>query len=100
MHQIIQANISEIKRIFKNHKVSKAYVFGSVCTQKFNDKSDVDFIVKFEQRFFDDYVDNFFSLEEKLKELLKRNVDILTEDNFKNPFFIKVVNKTKTAIYD
>lgn len=100
MHQIIQTNITEIKQIFKEHNVSEAFVFGSVCTENFNENSDIDFIIKFKQRFFDDYVDNFFSLEEKLQILLNRNVDILTEDNLKNPYFIKVVNKTKTPIYE
>ncbi len=100
MHQIIEANISEIKKLFKEHNVSKAFVFGSICTENFNENNDIDFIVKFKQRYFDDYVDNFFSLEEKLQTLLQRNIDILTEENLKNPFFIKVVNKTKTPIYE
>jgi len=42
MNNLIQNNLSEIKQICKAHKVIRAYVFGSVCTDKFNEKSDID----------------------------------------------------------
>ena len=98
MNRIISDNLSEIKQICQLHRVIKAYVFGSVCTENFTDKSDVDFIVKFEKRFFDEYVDNFFSLETQLKTLLNREIDLVAEETIQNPYFIKVVNRTKTAI--
>jgi predicted nucleotidyltransferase len=45
-------------------------------------------------------VDNFLSLEKELKELLNHEVDIVTEETLENPYFIKVVNQTKTPIYE
>jgi len=93
-------HLAEIRRIFREHKVVKAYVFGSVCTDSFGEESDVDFIVVFEKRFFDGYVDNFFSLERQLKQVLKRNIDLVAEETIQNPYFIKVVNQTKQLIYE
>ena len=37
----------EICILCKQHKVKTLYVFGSVLTKKFNNKSDIDFIAHF-----------------------------------------------------
>jgi predicted nucleotidyltransferase len=100
MHSILTKNIKEIEQICRQHKVTKLYAFGSVCTDKFNDNSDVDLIFSFKERYFDGYVDNFFELEAKLENLLKRKIDLVAEETLQNPYFISSVNKTKTVIYE
>jgi predicted nucleotidyltransferase len=100
MQSVLADNIEKVKGICRLHKVKKLYAFGSVCTNTFTPASDVDLLVKFEPRFFDGYVDNFLSLEKELKELLNHEVDIVTEETLENPYFIKVVNQTKTPIYE
>jgi predicted nucleotidyltransferase len=100
MNSILTQNIQAIKQICKSHKVKKLYAFGSVCTDKFNEKSDIDFIISFENRYFDNYVENFFELEDELKKLLNRKIDLVTQETIQNPYFIKVVNRTKTPIYE
>ncbi|MBM3437133.1 MAG: nucleotidyltransferase domain-containing protein [Bacteroidetes bacterium] len=100
MQQVLLKNIEEVKNVCRQHKVKKLYAFGSVCTNAFSNKSDIDFIVAFESRYFDGYVDNFLSLEKELKRILKLNVDIVAEETLENPYFIKVVNRTKTPIYE
>jgi len=100
MNLLIQNNLFQIKQIFLKHRVIRAYIFGSVCTDKFNDKSDIDFIIAFDQRYFDGYVENYFELEDELRNLLNRNVDLVTEETIQNPYFKIVVNKTKTPIYE
>jgi uncharacterized protein len=100
MNPVIIQNIESIKDICRRHKVSKLYAFGSVCTDKFNIQSDIDFIVAFQSRFFDGYVDNFLSLEKELEETLKHEVDLVAEETLINPYFIKVVNQTKTPVYE
>jgi len=100
MNPLLTNNIKQIENICRNHKVKKLYVFGSVCTDKFNDNSDVDFIISFEQKYFENYVENYLSLEQELKQLLKHDIDLIAEETLQNPYFIKVVNKTKTPIYE
>lgn len=100
MHAILAENIESVKRICKQHNVKKLYVFGSVCTDQFKPDSDVDFLVSFEPRFFDGYVDNYLSLEKELKGILNHEVDIVAEETLENPYFIKVVNQTKIPIYE
>ena len=100
MQPVLLNNLVQLERICRRHRVKRLYAFGSVCTDKFNDESDIDLIVAFEQRFFNGYVDNFLSLEEELGDLFNRPVDIVTEETLQNPYFINVVNRTKTPIYE
>ncbi len=100
MIPLIENNIEPIKHILQKHNVKRAFVFGSICTDKFNKDSDVDMIVAFQKRYFDNYVDNYLSLESELSELLHRNIDLVQEDTIQNPYFIQSINKTKTPIYE
>jgi len=100
MIPIIKNNMEPIRRILKQHNVKRAYVFGSVCTDKFTENSDVDIIITFNKRYFDNYVDNYLSLESELSRLLHRNVDLVAEETIQNPYFIQSINQTKTVIYE
>ena len=100
MMPLVQDNLESIQHILHKHNVKRAYVFGSVCNKNFNDDSDIDIIVAFQNRYFDNYVDNFLSLESELSKLLKREIDIVPEETIQNPYFIQAINKTKTPIYE
>ena len=87
--------------LFEKHKIKDAYLFGSVITDKFDEKkSDVDILVNF--------IDGIDPLEKgellwnlrfSLEDNLKRPVDLITETSLKNPYFIEEVNETKIKIY-
>ena len=100
MTPLIQNNITLIQNVLQKHNVKRAFVFGSVCTDKFNDHSDIDMIIAFQERYFDNYVDNYLSLEFELSKLLHRNIDLLAEETIQNPYFIQSINQTKTPIYE
>ena len=101
LHSSIEKQLPEIIKVLKSHKVRRAYAFGSVCTDKFNTESDVDLLIAFESdEPFNGYAENFWDMEDELKALLNRPVDIVTEKQLKNPYFIKVLNQTKTPIYE
>ncbi len=42
---IIEKNIDKIKKLCKRYRVSKLYIFGSVMSNHFTEKSDIDFLV-------------------------------------------------------
>jgi predicted nucleotidyltransferase len=44
MQDYINHRLDKIKEICKNYRVKAAYVFGSVLTDKFSDKSDIDLV--------------------------------------------------------
>ncbi len=99
--KLIELNITKIIDICRNHKVKSLAVFGSVLTDRFNDKSDIDFLIDFENVSLDtfDYVDNFLSLLASLENLLGRTVDLVVGESMRNKYFIQNVNRTKKVIY-
>lgn len=101
MNELLKSNLSEIRALFKKYKVKRAYAFGSVCTPSFNDTSDIDFLISFEEG-LDPLVmgENWWSIYYSLQEIVKRNVDLVTESSLRNPYFIKVLEKTKVPIYE
>ena len=87
--------------MMKAHKVERAYAFGSVCTDDFNEKSDVDFLISFPDQL--DPLEKgelYFDLLFRLEDYLGRDIDLLTEPSLRNPYFIKKLNRTRTALYD
>jgi len=101
LNSIIINNLSEIKRLLNQYKVKRAYAFGSVCTDKFNDQSDIDLLIAFQDGLNPiEYGDNYFSLADALEKLFHRHVDLITEPTLRNPYFIQSVNETKTPIHE
>lgn len=100
MNNIIIDNIQMLKSLCKKYKVKDLYAFGSVITDKFSDKSDIDLLVSFEEGIpLLDYADNYFDFKDNLAQLFNREVDLVTKDTLTNPYFINEVEKSKTYIY-
>jgi len=100
MDSIILSNINAIRPFFKQHKIEKAHVFGSVVTDDFNENSDIDFLIKFKAGI--DPLEKgelWWNLHDTLRDYFKREIDLVTENSLKNPYFIKELNKTKKLIY-
>jgi predicted nucleotidyltransferase len=96
----LQLHFPLIFFFFLEHKIKNAYIFGSALTDKFDDKSDVDFLVNF--------IDDLDPLEKgellwnlrfSLEDNLNRPIDLITESSLKNPFFIEELNEKKLKIY-
>ena len=90
---------NSISDLCKQYNVKSLYAFGSVLTDRFNDKSDVDLIVAFNQMPVENYADNYFELKFTLQDILKRSVDLLEEQAIKNPYFLQNINATRQLIY-
>lgn len=100
---LIELNIEKIFELCRKHRVKTLSVFGSILTDKFNDNSDVDFLVDFEPSNPDstdfDYLDNYIDLAESLENVFGRKVDLVVEKVLRNKYFIANVNRTKQLIY-
>ena len=97
---LITQNIEQVLALCKKYKVKSMYVFGSILTPRFNDKSDVDLLVNFSSDIdYLSYADNILDLYSELKTLLGRNIDLVDESAIKNPYFKKEVERTKQLIY-
>lgn len=95
----IENHNKDIQTLCKTHKVKSLYAFGSVLTDKFNNESDVDLIVDFENLDVLEYGDNYYDLKFSLENILNRTVDLLEEKAIKNPYFRKTLNQNKVMIY-
>lgn len=82
-------------------RVKSLYVFGSAVSNNFTTESDVDFLISFKDDIStEEYTNSYFELHYKLREILNRNIDLITEKALSNPFFIKSINETKELIYE
>jgi len=99
MNEILINRINDLKQLCEIYNVRTMYAFGSVCTDRFNENSDIDFLISFENLPFDQYTTNYFDLHYKLQDLFDRRIDLVTENSLSNPFFIKGINQTKQLIY-
>lgn len=92
--------LTPIKQLCYQHKVSKLYAFGSILTDRFNQDSDVDFIVDFQPLDVFQYADNYYNLKFSLEDVLHRPVDLLEERAIKNPYFQQFVNNKRKLVYE
>lgn len=99
--KLIELNIEKIIELCKKFHVRRLWVFGSILTNRFNDKSDVDLCVDFEWENIPlmDAADNFFDFQYALEDLFGRKVDITDDSAVRNPYFREELNETRRLIY-
>ena len=96
---IIDQHIDDLNRLCIMYNVEKMYLFGSVLTQSFNNRSDIDFLVKFKDIDLSTYFDNYMNFKSNLENLFGREVDLVEEQTLKNPILINSINKSKELVY-
>jgi hypothetical protein len=96
---IVGNHLEDLKKLCIIYNVDKMYLFGSATNSNFNDKSDVDLLVKFKNMDLANYFNNYLDLKEKLASLFGREVDLIEEQTLKNPILIQSINKSKALIY-
>lgn len=96
--EIIEGHNEDIRKLCRQHNVVSLAVFGSILTDRFNDKSDIDMLVVF-RKGMPHYVANYHSLVDKLEALLKRTVDLVEYDAIRNLLFKHSVDQKKKMIY-
>ncbi|CDN32305.1 hypothetical protein BN938_2233 [Mucinivorans hirudinis] len=75
------------------------FVFASVLSEKFNERSDIDMVVRFDTMDLMEYADNYFDLKEQLEVVLKRPIDLLEEQAIRNTLLKMRINESKQLIY-
>lgn len=101
MQRIIENRRKELAQECKSLQIDKLYAFGSVVSQKFNEESDIDLLISFSDKLsIEEYTNNYFTLHYRLRELFKRDVDIVTERSLSNPYFIESINENKVLLYE
>ena len=81
------------------HQVKELYAFGSILTEAFNKKSDMDFVVEFNSLDPALYADNYYDLKFSLQDILCHPVDLLEQQALKNPYFRQNIEAKRQLIY-
>ncbi len=101
MQKILENKKNDLKDICSALSIKRLYAFGSVLSNNFRDESDIDFLVSFADNLsIQQYTNNYFAFQYKLRELFDREIDIVTERTLSNPYFIESINETKELIYE
>lgn len=89
----------ELRKLFQEHFVKQAYLFGSAAKKNMHAESDVDFLVQFEPKLdYETYANNYFNLLHSLQKLLNKDVDLVDEKTLSNPYLIQEIDSHKFAI--
>jgi len=97
---IVEQNRTKLIELCENHNVKELYLFGSILTDKFNDKSDIDLLIQFSLLDLSKHFDNYMDLKEKFEILFQRPVDLIENQAIRNPVFRKVIEREKQLIYE
>jgi len=97
---IISQYQNQIQSLYRKHRVSVLFVFGSVLGDTFNEESDIDFVVDFSDVSLEDYADNYFDLKFSLEKLLERDIDLLESRAIRNPYLLESIDSTKQLVYE
>jgi uncharacterized protein len=68
-------------------------------SDNFNAESDIDLIVDFANMDVEDYADKYFDFKFSLQELFKRPIDLLEEQEIKNPYFRQNIDLQRQCLY-
>ena len=97
--EYLQKYTADITNLCRQYRVKTLYAFGSVLTDKFNNKSDIDLMVDIDETNPLAYAEHYFDFKFALEGLLKRPIDLLENKAIKNPFMLEHINNAKQLIY-
>jgi hypothetical protein len=100
MNRLIEEKRRQLELICRRHRVARIELFGSATGSDFDPgRSDLDFLVTFQELGADQYADAYFGLLEDLQALFQRPVDLVVASAIQNPYFRQAVDSTRTPIY-
>jgi len=89
----------DIRKICLQNKVKTLYVFGSVLTNQFSGKSDIDLVVDIDSTDPLDYADRYFNVKFALQDLFNRKIDLLENKAIKNQYIRENIEQSKMLLY-
>ena len=90
-----------LRELCVKYKVWRLEIFGSAVTGEDFDseRSDLDFLVEFQQLRQGQHADTYFGLLEDMEKLFNRHVDLVMPRAIKNPYFLESINKNRKVLY-
>jgi predicted nucleotidyltransferase len=98
--EIVEANLPALRALCQRFHVHRLDLFGSAATGRFDPaKSDLDFLVEFEEPCTGGFAGPYFGLLEALGTLFQRKIDLLTERSLENPYRRRRIESEKRTLY-
>jgi uncharacterized protein len=100
MLPVIDPVREQVAALCRRSSVRRLAAFGSVVREDFDPhRSDIDFLVEFEELPAAEYARAYFALKEGLEGLFGRPVDLVTESGLANPHFRARVARERRTVY-
>ncbi|MBI1776750.1 MAG: nucleotidyltransferase domain-containing protein [Proteobacteria bacterium] len=101
MHALIAEQRERIAELCRRHGVRRLEIFGSGAraTDFDPDRSDVDFLVEFDDEASAPSLKRFFAFRDGLVAVLGRPVDLVSADSIVNPYVKAEVERTREPVY-
>ncbi len=91
---ILSKHSSELKDFCKLNRINKLSLFGSYLDNSFNEQSDIDLLVEFEENSGYGLLD-IARIERELSEMIGKKVDLRTPEELSKYFRDKVVREAQ-----
>lgn len=100
MDPVVDMHRADLIELCRRFHVVRLELFGSAAHSEFDpERSDLDFLVEFQDLEPAAYADAYFGLLEALEALFKRPVDLVVSSAVRNPYFRASVDRTRVLLY-
>lgn len=100
MIELIEAKRPQLMDLCRRYRVRRLDVFGSAAQGGFDPaRSDLDFLVEFEDLTIEDAADRYLGLLVDLEDLFARKIDLVSDNAIRNPYFRRAVDATRISLY-
>jgi predicted nucleotidyltransferase len=97
---VVQQHRDAIAALCERAHARRLDLFGSGVREDFDpNRSDLDFLVSFDDLPPASYAHAFFALKDGLERLLERPVDLVVDRAIRNPYFRQQVEAERQAVY-
>lgn len=97
---LIEDKREELARLCSQRHVRRLELFGSAATGRFDPvRSDLDFLVEFEDLQPAEYAEDYFGLLHALEDLFEKSIDLVTVRSLTNPYLVREIERDRTLLY-
>ena len=100
MHLTVESKRDAVADLCRRLGVKRLEVFGSAAREDFAvARSDIDFLVEFDEAADDTPLKSFFGLKDALEQLFGRSVDLLMPAAVHNPYIQASIDRSRQLVY-
>lgn len=101
MNSLVAEHSGEIAELCRRYQVERLDLFGSAARGEFHpETSDLDFIVAYlRDADPDPWFSRHLELQAALARVFERPVDLVIDQQFRNPYFANAVEETRVPLY-